>query len=180
MILNNNLPVGLFVINKNSNISNINSLIELCKKAHRQVDIITDLDINNITQPVDQIDKPDKTYDFCFIAGTKDEASSFYVEYSQFLKEKHWFAYMLPVSAPLHAKDIISEKNFLETIGYDAVVFPRVLMPIGGEMLLLYNKEQVLNQMSAENFEMIWGNVFRATGFFNSKVKLIDGNTWSS
>jgi hypothetical protein len=178
--MNINLPIGLFIIKKSSNIYNINSLTELCKKAHRQVDIITDLYINDIAHPVNQIDKPEKTYDFCFIAGTRDQASSLYVEYSPYLKEKHWFAYMLPVSAPLHAKDILQEKNFLETIGYDAVVLPRVLMPIGGEMLLLYNKEQVLNQMSSENFDMIWGNVFRATGFFNSKVKLIDGNTWSS
>jgi len=175
--MNINLPVGLFIINKSSNISNINGLVELCKKAYRQVDIITDLDINNIAQPVNKIDKPDKTYDFCFIAGTRDQASSLYVEYSQFLKEKHWFSYMLPISAPLHPKDIISEKYFLETIGYDAVVLPRVLMPIGGEMLLIYNKEQVLNQMSSENFDMIWGNVFRATGLFDSKVKLIDGHT---
>lgn len=176
------LPKGLFIFKRISNIKseNINDLIQIGNNLKRKIDIITDIEINKKllnNNWVNIVDKPSELYDYIFVVDKIELAYNIYQEYSNFLNENHWFGYMLPIKNTAINYEQLNINKFKE-IGYDAAIFPKVSSVLGGNMIIYFNNLQIkdncqiLTQIERGKNSIIWGNIFRACGFFNGTIKL--------
>ena len=173
-----NLPYGLFIIKKNSNIaiSDVHSLIDICNRLYRKIDIVTDFDIGSSSDMVQIIQTPTRQYDYIFIADTSFD----YGSVQNYKNEKTWVCYMHEITDTINNDQQTQViKTLVKNLGYDAVMIPRVQYSLGGEMFIIYNNLQkpvlnILVQHDSGDHHILWGNIFRACEYFSVKVRLLE------
>lgn len=177
------LPKGLFIIKSPSQIQdkNINDLIDISIHLKRKIDIITDININDSLFDgtwARRIDSPDFNYNYVFVADIMELAYNTYQSIGSFLSLNRWAGFMNPISdSCINYNDAINLKSDIRVIGYDAAIIPMVKTNMGNNIFIIFNKLQthdnhILTQIDPGRHNIIWGNIFRACGFFNTKVKL--------
>lgn len=170
-------PRGLFILKESAklNIENINGLIDISGQLKRKIDIITDIKINeDLFDGVwtRRLVVPQPPYNYILVADNLEMAYNNYIDVEKLTTKNHWTSYILPISDnPINYQQASNIKNNILTIGYDAVMMPMVTAPIGGNMFVLFNKDSILTQVDTGKHDIIWGNIFRACGCFNAKVK---------
>lgn len=170
------LPRGLFILKKESNIQpeNIDNLTNISIKLSRNIDIVTDIATDSIEHEMVRLIKiPDSYYDYVFISGKISDAKKEYDNITGYLKEEHWICYMVPIDNYISQVEATNIKSKIGQIGYNAVVVPKVKHILGGEMFLLFNNDDMIVQLDGGNHHILWGNIFRACGFYSVKTGMI-------
>lgn len=183
-----NLPNGLFIISKNCNISkeDIENLITISKIKHRYITLLTDIEFNqeNIDNHMVKLVKTISggPYDYVFIADELSTAYNHLSSVQSVVNSGAWIGFMCPVSAITieyaEAKNIHSN---IENLGYNCAIIPNVSSQIGNAMMVLFNhindKNSVITQLDSGNHKVVWSNIFRATGKFDTKITLTNNET---
>lgn len=178
------LPRGLFIFKSPSNImsKNVNNLVDICSQLGRKIDIISDFSIDeNLINPkwvnITKIEEVKDKYDYIVVADHEKMSYNHFNDCREYRKDISWMGYMLPFgSKAIQYNDTTTLRNQIKNAGYDAIVIPNVKNMIGSNIFVLFNQLQgdnnrTVTQVNAGNNMFIWGNIFRACGFFNIQSK---------
>jgi tRNA U34 5-carboxymethylaminomethyl modifying GTPase MnmE/TrmE len=162
-----NLPKGLFIFNY-INIKQIENLINYCHNNEKDIDVYTQHKINNPKI----IKNIEKKYDYIVIENKIDEID---FSFKNFLKPQSWCCLIL---SDYDNSNIDILKTKVSNFGFNSLLIPSKKYIIGNEISILYNNINKNEEIYTHLKDGIsWADIFKACGFYNIKVNLIENGT---
>lgn len=175
------LPRGLFWLKAAGGMSEprVNSLVKACEDLCRTVLIVTDLPVTHDSTDVVRLNEvPDGVFDYCFLCDADSEMEAVHDRFVPMVRDLGWRCWMGSAGAEPTPWDEAeaSAKRILSTHRFDAVCVQHIVVNLGPNRDAIFCRSGVLSSvMSPNSGDGFWREVFRSSGFYGTKARMIRG-----